>query len=81
MAASVTFAAGTGVRVLSCGSDVDATVCARVKAAAWIVEDHCAACSDPRHLDLYVGEEDRPDFEDTSPSYFDAHGAVVALHG
>ena len=78
-AASVTFPAGTGVRVLSCGSDVDATVCARVKAAAWIVEDHCGACTDARHLDLYIGEEDRPDFEDTSPSYFDAHGAVVAL--
>lgn len=80
-AAPLTFTAGTGVRVLSCGSDVDVTVCERVKAAAWIVEDHCAACSDPRHLDLYIGEEDRPDFEDLSSSYFDAHGAVVALHG
>lgn len=80
-AAPLTLAAGTGVRVVSCGSDVEAIVCARVKAAAWIVEDHCAACSDPRHLDLYIGEEDRLDFEDLSPSYFDAHGAVVALHG
>ena len=81
-AAPSTLAAGTGVRVVSCGTDVDAAVCARVKGAAWAVDDRCSnGCTDPRHLDLYVGEEDRADFEDGSPDYFDAHGAVVTLFG
>ncbi|HKA11673.1 MAG TPA: hypothetical protein VKI99_14530 [Candidatus Dormibacteraeota bacterium] len=80
-AAASSFAPGTGVRVVSCGSNVDETVCARVKGAGWVVEDHCGGCSDPKHLDLYVGEEDGPDFEDLSPTYFDTHGAVVALLG
>ena len=80
-AAASTLAMGTGVRVMSCGSNVNEIVCARVRGAAWVVEDHCGSCGDPKHLDLYVGEEDRPDFEDLSPSYFDAHGAVVALLG
>lgn len=75
-----TFAAGTRVRVVGCGTDVEADVCARVERAAWTVDDHCSnGCTDPRHLDLYVGEEDQADFEDKSPDYFDTHGAVVAL--
>lgn len=81
-AAPSTFAAGTRLRVVSCGTAVEAAVCARVEAAAWTVDDRCSdGCSDPRHLDLYVGEEDTADFEDKSPDYFDAHGAVVALRG
>ena len=80
-AAASSFATGTGVRVMSCGSNVNEIVCARVRGAAWVVEDHCGGCGDPKHLDLYVGEEDRPDFEDLSPSYFDTRGAVVALLG
>jgi len=81
-AAPANLAAGMGVRVVSCGTDVDTAVCARVKAAAWTVDDRCSyGCTDPRHLDLYVGEEDRPHFEDQSPDYFDAHGAVVTLFG
>jgi hypothetical protein len=44
------------------------------------VDDRCSDdCSDRRHLDLYIGEEDRPDFEDQSPKYFEALGAVVLL--
>ncbi len=79
-AAPGALATGTGVRVIGCGSNVPDTVCARVEAAHWTVDDRCSnGCSDPRHLDLYIGEEDQPQFQDQSPNYFEAHGAVVLL--
>ncbi|HKF74548.1 MAG TPA: hypothetical protein VKF59_00260 [Candidatus Dormibacteraeota bacterium] len=79
-AAPSTMAFGTAVHVLGCGSGVDATVCPHVEAAAWTVDDRCSDdCSDRQHLDLYIGEEDQPDFEDQSPKYFEALGAVVLL--
>ncbi len=79
-AAPAALANGTGVRVVGCGSDVPDAVCTRVRAARWTVDDRCSnGCGDPQHLDLYIGEEDQPDFEDQSPNYFEAHGAVVVL--
>jgi len=81
-AAPQAIAAGTGVRVVGCGPGVDPVVCARVQGASWTVDDRCSVgCADPRHLDLYIGEEDRPNFESQNPNYFEARGAVVALLG
>lgn len=81
-AAPDALAVGTRLRVVGCGSEVADAVCARVQAAHWTVDDRCSVgCDDPRHLDLYIGEEDQPDFEDQSPNYFEAHGAAVALLG
>jgi len=80
-AAPASIAVGRRLRVVGCGTNVDAAACARVMGAAWTVDDRCIGCGDPRHLDLYVGEEDRPNFEQDSPNYFDAHEAVVALLG
>jgi hypothetical protein len=81
-AASPTVPAGTRVQVISCGGDIQAGACTRVKRAAWTVDDRCSVgCQDSRHLDLYIGEEDQPDFESASPNYFDSQGAVVKLSG
>jgi hypothetical protein len=72
----------TGIRVDGCGADVDADVCARVRATAWVVDDRFSADpTDARHLDLYIGEEDRPDFEKQSPNYFELHEATVRIIG
>ena len=80
-AAPASIVAGKRLRVVSCGTDIEPDTCARVKGAAWTADDRCIGCDDPKHLDLYVGEEDMPGFEDESPNYFDAHEAVVALLG
>jgi hypothetical protein len=81
-AAPATISVGTRIRVQSCGADVDDSVCARVRSATWTVDDRCSGdCEDPHHVDLYIGEEDRPNFEDQSPNYFDTHTAVVTLIG
>jgi hypothetical protein len=80
MAAPSTVSLGTSVRIDGCGSGADAGVCARLRGAAWVVADRFSADpNDPQHLDLYVGEEDQPDFEDESPNYFDVHQATVIL--
>lgn len=82
MAAPSTVPFRTSVRVEGCGTEVDAAVCARVTAAPWVVDDRFAADpNDARHLDLYIGEEDRADFENESPNYFELHGATVKVLG
>ncbi len=82
VAAPTTVSFGASVRVDGCGSDIDATTCTRVRGAAWVVDDRFSADpSDPKHLDLYVGEEDEPNFEDQSPHYFEVHGASVRVVG
>lgn len=82
VAAPATVALGASVRVDSCGADVAGDVCVRVRGAAWVVDDRFSADSgEPRHLDLYVGEEDRAGFESQSPYYFEAHQATVRVLG
>lgn len=73
-------AIGTRVSVRKCGGQVDRSLCDRVRAAAWVVDDRCSVgCTGPKHLDLYIGEEDRPKFEDDSPNYFEDDDATVTL--
>jgi hypothetical protein len=60
---------GTHLRVLDCG--VDATTkqapaaadCGRLSAPDWVVTDRNGNAAGSRELNLYVGEEDRADFE------------------
>ncbi len=80
IAAHPSIAIGTRVSVRNCGRKVDSSVCDRVRAASWVVDDRCSVgCGDLRHLDLYIGEEDRPNFENDSPDYFEARDAAVTL--
>ena len=45
-----------------------------------MVDDRCSVgCTGPKHLDLYIGEEDRPKFQDDSPNYFEDDDATVTL--
>ena len=63
---------------MQCGAPMQRTACERVRAAAWVVEDRFGGePENPRHIDLYIGEEDREDFEHTDPYYFHAWGATV----
>ena len=60
---------GTHVRVLDCGVDSTtkqapaAADCGRLSAPDWVVTDRDGNAAGSRELSLYVGEEDRPDFE------------------
>ncbi|MEA2672358.1 MAG: hypothetical protein QOG45_2578 [Chloroflexota bacterium] len=64
---------GTHVKVLDCG--VDATTrqapgagdCARLSAPDWVVTDRNGSPAGSRTLNLYVGEEDRTDFDRAVP--------------
>jgi len=81
-AAHPSIAIGTRLVIRYCGSGVDSSVCDHVRAAHWVVDDRCSiGCSNPKHLDLYIGEEDRANFEEDNPNYFEATGATVALNG
>lgn len=52
------------------GTPLDSASAARFLAAAWNVQDQFTPGSGgAHHLDLYIGEEDRPDFTGTSPLY------------
>ncbi|MDB5065369.1 MAG: hypothetical protein JWM18_1803 [Chloroflexi bacterium] len=64
---------GTHVRVLDCGVDGTtkqapaAADCARLSAPDWVVTDRNGNAAGTRELNLYVGEEDRADFENALP--------------
>jgi hypothetical protein len=79
---------GRGVRfqVVRCGSSqddgsaLDPAACGRMRSARWVVRDEFTpGLGGRRHLDLYLGEEDREDFEATSPRYLDSTGATVEV--
>ncbi len=52
------------------GSPLDNAVASRLLAAEWLVDDQFTpGLGGAYHLDLYIGEEDRPDFTASSPLY------------
>jgi hypothetical protein len=60
------------------GSAIDARVCARLKSSTWVVLDaFTPGLGGRRHIDLYIGEEDRARFPDTSPSSITTSGSVI----
>jgi hypothetical protein len=83
--ADASIALGTGFQVLSCGVDkasgspTDPSVCDRFRSASWVVTDHPAAPGAARELDLYIGEEDAPDFANASPLVIDNVNAQTTL--
>jgi hypothetical protein len=64
---------GTHFKVLDCGTDRTsgrppaAADCARLSSPDWVVVDSSGQPAGSRELDLYVGEENQPDFENTVP--------------
>lgn len=79
-AAGPGLALGRRIRITACGAPIEAPACDRVRAAAWVVDDRFSTGGENRmHLDLYIGEEDRADFETVNPYYFDTRGATVRL--
>ena len=76
---------GTGFSVQGCGvgrqtgAPVDTGICSRIMAARWVVADHTDKPAGSAEFRLYVGEEDRPDFESTSPLMIDSVNARIVL--
>lgn len=71
---------GTHVRVVHCGtSEVDASVCRKLTNAHLIINDEFTpGLGGAKHLDVYIGEEDREDFEQ-SASYTDLKNAAIQI--
>jgi hypothetical protein len=64
------------------GSAIDVHVCARLKASTWVVLDaFTPGLGGRRHIDLYIGEEDRVRFPDTSPSSITTRGSAIRRVG
>jgi hypothetical protein len=66
--ADPSIALGTAFQVLDCGVDrvsghtVDSGMCARIRAASWVVRAPARQAAGSRALELYIGEEDGPGF-------------------
>ena len=76
---------GTRVKILSCGTDTDSgdpcppVACAAFKKAAWLVSDEFTpGMGGKGHIDLYIGEENIPNFERKSPLWVDLSGAEIS---
>jgi hypothetical protein len=64
--------AGTRFAIVDCGRDddggpIDATVCARLRSAQWLITDEFTpGLGGERHIDVYIGEETQRDFKRTA---------------
>lgn len=77
---------GAAVAVLACGVDsasgdqIDPAVCRRLMTSSWLVTDRFTeGLGGAQHVDLYIGEEDRPGFAAASPKVVDVAGAAVRV--
>jgi len=71
-------------RITGCGKEeedssaIDAAACAKLKASAWDVLDaFTPGLGGRKHIDLYVGEENRRDFPNTSPYSITTKGSAI----
>lgn len=77
-------ARGTRFTVRDCGTEddgapLDASVCAKLREAAWTIDDEFTpGLGGDRRVDLYLGEEDRPRFTGT-PAYATLNDAVLRV--
>jgi hypothetical protein len=75
----------TRISVAGCGRDalesgkIREEVCDALRTADWVVRDRFTAGAVGKHLDLYIGEQDRRDFEAKSPRAIHVLGARVQL--
>jgi hypothetical protein len=77
---------GAQFKVEDCGRDdtdgsaISAKVCDQIKSATWKVMDRFEpGLGGERHLDLYIGEEDQPDFVASSPKVVSVKSAAIKL--
>lgn len=76
---------GTHFMVADCGVDqaegtpIDRTVCMKIEQASWSVNDRFEVGSVGAQFDLYIGEEDRADFDNTSPYLITTAHAQITL--
>lgn len=64
------------------GSAIDVRFCARLRASTWVVLDaFTPGLGGRRHIDLYIGEEDRSQFPDTSSSSITTRGSAIRRVG
>jgi hypothetical protein len=84
-AADPAYAFDTPITVVGCGVDdstheaIDPEVCQQLKAAHWIVRDRFTHPQVGKQLDLYIGEENQPEFAAKSPKVISAVGATVSI--
>ncbi|MDQ1396751.1 MAG: hypothetical protein QOG64_2010 [Acidimicrobiaceae bacterium] len=81
---AVSLAPGTEFVIAGCGTQqgdpLEADACRRFQSSRWIVRDaFTPGLGGSRHLDLYIGEEDRRGFTDSSPIYVDVTGARITV--
>ena len=75
----------TRIKIESCGVDVinkapiDADICGQITLASWVVRDRFTVKNVGKHIDLYIGEEDREDFVQSSKRSIHVINATVAL--
>jgi hypothetical protein len=75
----------TPFKVLDCGKEtftsepIDPSVCARIASVEWVVRDRFTEGKVGKHVDLYVGEEDQPDFVTTSQRVVSARNATISM--
>lgn len=72
---------GSRVEIVGCGdAEVADEVCTKLRQPTWIIEDEFTpGLGGAKHLDVYLGEEDRPDFTE-SPLYTTLENATLRLH-
>ena len=62
------------------GTPLDSASASRFLSASWVIQDQFTPGSGgPGHLDLYIGEEDRPDFTGSSPLYISLADVAIQI--
>jgi hypothetical protein len=75
----------TPLKILECGIDmsnqthIDQAVCDEIRAVTWVVRDRFTVGEVGKHIDLYIGEEDRPNFVEDSPRAIHTRSASVSI--
>lgn len=75
-------ARGSRITVIGCGdaADVTAKVCGTITGADWVITDEFTpGLGGDKHIDVYIGEEDGPDFTD-GPWYTTLENAELRVH-
>lgn len=74
----------TTFKLSSCGTDNTAITtagCSKLEASRWHITDQFTpGLGGAKHIDLYIGKEDRPDFENSSDTYVDLSGVDLTLN-
>jgi hypothetical protein len=77
---------GTTFKIEKCGvddtdeSEIDSEMCKKMKDAHWRISDRFEpGLGGSRHIDLYIGEEDRPDFISSSPKVISVKSASISI--